>query len=283
MGKVLVLVFSLFLLLACNENNYPEGGPASDGSYAFKSYVIGLKSYAYVNPMMYVPLGKGPFPATTLGGDYLGGANSITWIAERLVSHGFIVLLIDANENDTCSWERAHAGALKTLLGENTRSSSPLFGQLNHKKINFMGYSKAGGGALLAAAEPGNQAALVTSIMPRNPDCDFELTGVGVTSSSLILAGSADTVAPPDDNALVFYDNIPPVLLNIYREVDGMEHRNFLNNGDNHNIISANVVSWLKQMFYDDPEGMSYIIGSQFMQDKADGVYSLDYTEWYDY
>jgi triacylglycerol lipase len=82
-----------------------------------------------------------------------------------------------------------------------------------------MGHSMGGGGALLAAAEHGDEIVAAIPFTPWEPEADLS----GVTVPTLIIAGSADEIAPVGEHAWRHYQLISSAE-KVYMELEGGGH-----------------------------------------------------------
>lgn len=126
--------------------------------------------------------------------------------------------------------------ALKTLKDENTRMDSPLRGLLEPGNCAVMGHSLGGCAALLAAnvnqtiravvaLEPCNAIPINQKELPPNVPSFPLIFGYYSTnkSPSLLVAGSADNVAQPEQIRLQ-YETIPDKTSKAYVEFKGATH-----------------------------------------------------------
>jgi dienelactone hydrolase len=159
------------------------------GPYRVGTYTSGIASgNDYVVPKIYYPTnGVPPYagvifiaghnasyteaPYTVvIGGKTVVEADVTQW-GTLLASHGFVVMFIDPDDLGAGqdARELALSEAANALAGENSRSASPLFGDILVNKIGVMGHSYGGAGALLAANAGNNghiAAALGLSPVP---------------------------------------------------------------------------------------------------------------------
>lgn len=103
--KILTLFISLMMVLfiitsaqARGDNPPPPGSgdPAEEGSYSECAYSSGLSDSGYGSARVFYPCetADGPFAATTLTGGFTNTKEQMYWLAEHLVTHGYIVIAI---------------------------------------------------------------------------------------------------------------------------------------------------------------------------------------------
>jgi dienelactone hydrolase len=108
--------------------------------------------------------------------------------------------------------------ALTTLKDENTRSASPLKGQLDVTRLAVAGWSMGGGGTLLAAnTHPELKA--VFAMEPWNPSTTYPMD----TVPTLMFGGTSDGLAGPPMPANQ-YDSIPATTPKMLYEVTNGSH-----------------------------------------------------------
>jgi dienelactone hydrolase len=204
----------------------PTAASASTvGPYSVQTYTSGIASGAhYTVPKIYHPVGGvAPYPGAlfitglhssytedpytvVINGKTVVEADVTEW-GTLLASHGFIVMFIDATNYDAAPPERATAllEAVDGLAAENTRSGSPIAGQLQPQNIAVMGHSFGAAGALYAA--DGNTSARIKGVVALNPVPQGPLFP-NVSVPSLIMGGSGDPYIT-DDYLQQEYDSIP--------------------------------------------------------------------------
>jgi dienelactone hydrolase len=139
-------------------------------------------------------------------------------------SHGIVTVVTDTLGTDGPDVRATKLlAALTQLKAENTKSGSPLNGKLAGR-YGTSGYSMGGGGTTLAS---NTDATLKTSIGL----APWGGNGTGVTVPTLLLCGSADTVAPCSMTESVYPaigGSTPKMMVNIA----GATHFNWFNPAD---------------------------------------------------
>ena len=201
-------------------------------------------STAYSASTIYYPTDAHPAPFA--GVAFVPGffANQI-WIANWgpfLASNGIVTMIIDTNTILDLPPTRADAliAAVGTLKAENTRSGSPLEGNLDTTRMAIAGWSMGGGGALIAAnAHPELKA--VIGMCPWNPLGTYPMD----TVPTLMYGGTADGLAGPPSGEL-FYASIPDTTPKQYYEVLGGLHQVADDPAGQNGEIGREGLSWLK-------------------------------------
>jgi len=202
----------------------PTAGSASTvGPYTVQMYTAGLPVTShYVEPLVYYPSNAPtPMPAAVFVAgscetyESRGSAQPqyFTQWGTFLASHGFVVLFVNTSSNG-CGTPQSAAltDGLASLVGENTRSGSPLFGILDTQRLAVMGHSYGGSGAFYAAqanTNPGLKAVLAMNPVANNGYFNTD------TTPSLIFAGVNDPHINTAAN-LAQYQSIPATTPSLY-------------------------------------------------------------------
>jgi predicted dienelactone hydrolase len=167
--------------------------------------------------------------------------SSLAWLAPRIASQGFVVFNIDTL---TTSDQPAQRGKeLLAALDFLTRSSTAK-NKIDASREAVMGHSMGGGGTLEAAkSRPSLQAAV-----PLTP-WDLNRNFSAVTVPTLIIGGQADTIAPPAQHSIPFFNSMPSSNDKGYLELAGASH--FAPNIPN-STISEFSIAWLKRFVDND-------------------------------
>ena len=213
-----------------------------NGSFATSSTsVSSLSVSGFGGGRLYYPTASGTYGAIALCPGFTATASSLSWFGTRLASHGFIVLIIDTNT--TLDQPGSRASQLKAatdyLVAQNSRTGSPIRGKVDTSRLAIGGHSMGGGGTLEAAARnSGYKAAM--PLTPWHTTKSFSSLRV----PTLIIGGSADTVAPNSSHSIPFYTSIPSSTSKIYMELRGATHF-FPQTSDA--LVSRFAVSWYKR------------------------------------
>jgi predicted dienelactone hydrolase len=184
---------------------------------------------------------KGTFGAVAMAPGFTATRSSLAWLAPRIASQGFVVFNIDTL---TTSDQPAQRGQeLLAALDFLTRNSTAK-GKIDASRLAVMGHSMGGGGTLEAArSRPSLQAAV-----PLTP-WDLNRNFAGVTVPTLIIGAQADTIAPPAQHSIPFFNSMPSTDDKGYLELAGATH--FAPNIPN-STISEFSIAWLKRFVDND-------------------------------
>lgn len=264
--EILLATFlSLPLLFVGYGCDTPEPSMTMDslGDFTKCTYSNELTSLDFSSAMVYYPCEKadGPFAATTLTGGWINQKEDVAWIAEHLVTHGYIVIAMTPNNNmgQNEQWEKAHKAGFKTLIAENQRPESPLFGLVDEKNLQLMGFSKGGGGALLAAADLGDQIKSTQALAPFM-DQDYELDAI--RSATACYSGSEDLIAS-NGVMMDLFNSLPPDIVRTMAIIDNAAHLDWMNEGNYHDRLITYILAWMKYHLNGDGEYEKYIQGTQ--------------------
>jgi len=163
-----------------------------------------------------------PFAGVAVIPGFIEGRSAVGNWGPFLASHGFVVITIDPNTNLDVPSTRATAlwAAVGSLKDENTRAGSPLVGKMDVTRFAVMGHSMGGGGTLEATNTHSAELKAAVPLAPWDTTAAFGL----ITAPTLIFAGEKDTVAPPAQHAMAFYNGIPASTTKAYAEVTGGDH-----------------------------------------------------------
>jgi dienelactone hydrolase len=203
-------------------------GPYQTMVYAANASVRMTDAYDVTSAHIYYPVGAtAPFASLSIVPGFTAAESSIADWGPFLASWGFVVMTFGTSDPTTGASdtsvlppvrEAALLDALTTLQDENTRSGSPLKGELDLTRQGVAGWSMGGGGTLLAAnTTPSLKACF--AMEPWNPSTTYP----NDTVPTLMFGGTADGLAGPpmpQDQ----YTSIPATTPKMLYEVDGGTH-----------------------------------------------------------
>jgi dienelactone hydrolase len=203
-------------------------GPYPTMSYAANASVRMTDAYDVTSAHIFYPVGATPpFASLSIVPGFVSPESSIEDWGPFLASWGFVVMTIGTSDPTTGASdtsvlpdvrEAALLDALTTLQDENTRSGSPLVGQLDLSRQGVAGWSMGGGGTLMAANSTPTLKA-VFAMEPWNPTTTYPMDAV----PTLIFAGTSDGLAGPPmpQNQ---YDSIPTSTPKLLYEITSGSH-----------------------------------------------------------
>jgi len=207
----------------------------------------------YAGATIYYPTNAAPpFPSITIVPGYVSAQSTIQAWGPFLASHGIVTITIGTNsifENPPARRD-ALLDAIVTLTGEDTRTGSPLNGNLNLQKIAVGGWSMGGGGAQLAAAADPTLKAVVALC----PWLDTQTTPAEINHAVplLIFSAEQDAIATPASHADVHYDNTPATTDKLIYEIAGAGHQVANSPTGGQDYVGKIALSWLKLYLIDD-------------------------------
>jgi dienelactone hydrolase len=203
-------------------------GPYQTMSYAANASVRSTMAYDVTSAHIYYPVGAtAPFTAIAVVPGFTAAESSIADWGPFLASWGIVVMTFGTSNPSTGASDTsvlppvrsaALLDALTTIKGENTRSGSPLKGELDVNRLGTAGWSMGGGGTLIAAnSTPSLKATFAMEPWNTSPTYPMD------TVPTLIFAGTADGLAGPPmpQNQ---YMSIPATTPKILYEVQGGSH-----------------------------------------------------------
>ncbi|OHD67452.1 MAG: hypothetical protein A2W19_03225 [Spirochaetes bacterium RBG_16_49_21] len=276
---ILVLCGLVIAFLVSIDSKTAVQNPGSKGSFTKCTYTSNLSDSGYSSAMVYYPCERssGPFPATTLTGGYTNTYSDMSWIADHVVTHGFIVIGMTPNNNlgNNSQWTTAHKAGIAKLKSENTRSASPIYGIVDTANLQVMGYSKGGGGALLAAASLGTQLQSTQAFAPYM-DGSYNLSGI--RADTICYTGTSDSIASPS-KVVDMYNSLPDSIERTLGYFNGFSHLTWINSGSSsyHNQALVYITSWMKYYLDGDAGYETYLYGAEH-EDHMDANWFDDYA-----
>ncbi len=250
-----------------NNGSTNTGGtaPTDKGKFTKCTYNQNLRDAGWSSAIVYYPCekGAGPFPASTLTGGWTNEKEEMDWLASHVVTHGYILIAMTPVNKMGLNpqWRTAHNAGIAKLKSENNNPSSPIAGLVNTNALQIMGYSKGGGGTLLAADDQGANLKTAQAIAPY---FDTVHTLNKVRAATIIYTGTEDTVAVPQQSVMM-YNSLPASIDRTLCYFNGFNHMVWWNKGDPtaHERALTYIVSWMKVYLSGDTSYKSYLDGSQ--------------------
>ena len=257
------LVMTFFIFNACDGESDPPGGPdesAEIGPYTKCTYTEGLSDSGYGSAQVFYPCEKtGELSAaTTVTSGYSSTKENVYWIAEHLVTHGYIIIAITPTNiyGEPPTWARAHKAGIYKLISENNRIDSPIYGRVDTDKLQVSGHSKGGGGSLIAANDLGDVIASVQAFEPWGT-----ITNLGnVKAAAICYAGGEDQTAKAV-HVIKSYNSLPDSIERTYAEFSGVTHKWW--EPVTRNRFLVYITSWMKVYLDGDESYGENIIGTQ--------------------
>lgn len=260
---LLLLLFPFVLVGFACENSVPPESLSSKGDFSKCVYTDDLSDPGYSSAVIYYPCEKNgePFAASTLTGGWINTKEDMSWIADHLVTHGYIIIAMTPNNNmgDNEEWEGAHKAGLGKLISENQRSDSPIRGLVDIGHMQIMGFSKGGGGALLAAADMG---AKVKSTQALAPYMDHQFDLDGIRSATVCYSGTEDLIASHSVVTDIF-NTLPQSIDRAMVVLDKAAHLDWMNDGNYQDRFKAYITAWMNVHLKDDAGYKKHIKNTQ--------------------
>ncbi|WP_462418953.1 dienelactone hydrolase family protein [Kytococcus sp. Marseille-QA3725] len=158
--------------------------------------------------------------------------SAMEFVAKRLASHGFVVLMAEAPTVMSQPQARGKAalGAQKALAAD--ADMAPL---LDAERTALVGHSMGGGGVLYAAQESEQDA-----VVPIHPWAQEGFKGV--SEPSLTIAGGIDNVAPAGEYAVPIHESIGSETKGLFTDLAGTHWAGLVDN----KVIQGRILSFLK-------------------------------------
>jgi dienelactone hydrolase len=174
---------------------------------------------------------------------------AITWVGQRLVQRGFVLITFNTNNVLELPGPRAQElqAALKWLV-----NSSPAKGEIDPSRLGVIGHSMGGGAALdVVRGDPTIKADVALS--PWEQSAAYTTVSV----PTLIFGADQDIVAPIVLHATPFYNAIPKTTPKEYIVLKNANHFTVTAGTP---TVSANTIAWMK-LFLDNDTRYTPFLG----------------------
>jgi dienelactone hydrolase len=229
---------------------------ADKGTFEIASYKISradAKAYGYGGATVYYPKsGTQTFGIVSLTPGFLGFQAVYAPLAERVASHGFVVVNLDPTNILDFPDVRARqmVGAIKQAIELAQSGKAPYASVLDSSRRAVMGHSMGGGGTLVAAEKDPTLKAAVP-IAPWYTGTNFSDLQV----PTLIIACEKDFIAGNKTHSDAFYASMPATLKRGEVELKGADHLcplSLAKKVDQTNVAKS-AIAWLK-LFVDEDQ-----------------------------
>jgi len=242
--------------------------PDATGPYSTCTYTPPDTS-GYNGAKVYYPCNiTGTHGATTLTGGFTNTYSDMAWIANHLSKWGYIVFAMTPNNiyGNNPSWTSAHKSGIAQLKVENTRSGSPIKGKVNTAKLQIMGFSKGGGGTLLASASLGSAIKTTQALAPYM-DSSYNLSGI--KSPTICYTGTSDSIASPS-NVVKMYNSLPGSIKKTLAYFNGFAHTDWMpgsSNNSNTNKAKKYITAFMLYHMDGNSSYKTYLYGTEHAKD----------------
>jgi dienelactone hydrolase len=153
---------------------------------------------------------------------FVSGASLYAGIAERITSHGFVVVVVSTKSLLDQPKPRGEqmVAVMNAVLAQNKVQAVPYAGLVDESRIAFMGHSAGGAGTFYAAATHPELKALV-GLMAGQPSSDLT-PFAGIRTPSLILTAENDSLASSWSEP--YYQSLSPSLPAAWIQLAGANH-----------------------------------------------------------
>lgn len=267
-GTLLALTLSVSTLASAQYAKGPDPTTSalesSRGPFAIRSSTISRASASgFGGGTIYYPTAAGSYGAIAVSPGFTAYQSSISWIGERLASHGFVVITIDTitTSDQPDSRGRQLKAALDRVVSLSRSSSSVIYNKVDSTRLGVAGHSMGGGGTLAAARDNPSYKAAVP-IAPWHTT----KTWSRVTVPTLIIGGESDTIAGVSSHSIPFYNSLPSSTRKAYAELNGEGHF-FPQLSSNYPLVGRYLISWFKRFVDQDTRYSPFLCGAQHQAD----------------
>jgi predicted dienelactone hydrolase len=192
----------------------------------------------------------------------------MTWLAEHLASHGFIVLVFTPTNNLTLDpniWATGHKASLNKLKAEHQRAGSPIAQKVRVDRLGIMGFSMGGAGTIVAVNELGAEG-----VQAAVPLCAYQPQVPTASIPTLLLTGNQDTIAVPG-NVRSAYQQMNTGAPKGFAEFNGMAHLDVTNQGvpAQHENLARFGTAWYLVYLGEQTAYQTYLNGDELAKQKA--------------
>jgi dienelactone hydrolase len=240
-----------------------ERGPAptkaaleAAGPYTVTSFGISRadgKAYDHGGATVYYPAnGTETYGLVALAPGFIGSQSVYAPLAQRIASHGFVVINLDTITllDQPNLRAKALAGALKQVTQLVITGKTAFTAKVDTSRQAVVGHSMGGGGTLIAATADASLKAAVP-ITPWNLSTrDFSKDQV----PTLVLSCEKDVIAPNAQHSYPFFSSLSPSLPSGQVEIGAADHfcPTTLAKAAYQTSVSKAVIAWLKRFVDDD-------------------------------
>lgn len=221
------------------------------------------KPDGYGSGTVYYPTdtSQGKFGLVVMTPGFLAVPGYYQWLAERVASHGFVVVNIGTKTifDVPDARGREMAAALKQVTALAALPDTPYSGATDITRRALMGHSAGGGGTLTATRDDPTLKAAIP-MTPATTSSDFS----GITVPTLILACEKDAIAPNKTFSTKYYASMNVNTERAYLEVAGADHLCPLAIAKDsvNDTVGLSVISWLKRFVDGDRRYAPFITGA---------------------
>lgn len=236
---------------ASAQTNPFERGPApsaasvlTNGTFAVSSATVASRS-DFGGGTIYYPTSTsaGTFGAVAMSPGFTESNSYLAWLAQRVASHGFVV--ININTLNIFEFPDVRADELKAALDFVVSSASPVRDRVDPSRTAVAGHSMGGGGTIEAAAERPTLKAAV-AFQPWHTTSAWTAVRVPV----MIQGAQNDAIAAVGSHAEPFYVGMTAAPEKAYVEIAGASHS--VSGANNNAATSRFTISWLKRFVDND-------------------------------
>ncbi len=233
------------------------------GPYALASTrVVSPSGYGAATVTYPTVKSDGPYGLVVLAPGFLLAQGYYAWLAERVASHGFVVVSLNTNSLFDSPDVRAPqlASALRQVLALSQTATSPYSGLVNPDRLALMGHSAGGGAALTAALSDPGLKAVVGLTLAVGAQKDFSQLQV----PTLVLAAEKDAIAPNVTYSTPVFQSLNAALPSAYIEIAGADHLTptILEGSRQRAVLGRYTIAWLKRFVDEDGRYTPFTRGS---------------------
>jgi dienelactone hydrolase len=234
-----------------------EASAKAKGKFTVEMYTSGFSGNRqdFGGATIYYPTDADPpFASVAVVPGFTAYQSSIAGWGPFLASHGIVTMTIDTLTTSDPPAQRSDElmGALKSLVGENTREGSPLKGKLDTTRQGVSGWSMGGGGTLIAASKNPSLKAAV-SFAAWGPS-----GGANNKVPALMFEGTTDPLAAGMSEP--YYGQVPDSTPKMLFEVNGAGHEVANNPRNSMGMIGLYGLSWWKVYLENDQRYKQFLL-----------------------
>jgi dienelactone hydrolase len=261
-ASLFVAAITLSAVAAAQYQKGPDPTVAAlerNGSFATRTTTVSsLAAVGFGKGTIYYPTAAGSYGVIAVSPGFTAYQSSISWIGERLSSHGFVVITIDTittSDQPDSRGDQLTAALNKVISLSNTRGNV-LAGKVDATRLAVAGHSMGGGGTLAAARDNPSYKAAVP-LAPWHTTKSWSRVSV----PTLIIGAENDSIAGVSTHSIPFYTSLPSSTKKAYMELNNADHF-FPQASSQYPLVGKYMISWMKRFVDSDTRYSPFLCGA---------------------
>ncbi len=225
----LLVALSLFLIASIAQAVQIGPDPTDalvdgNGPFAISSLAVAKSSsIGFGGGTIYYPSTAGSYGVIVMCPGFTNTQTSLAPVAQRIATHGFVVLNMNTNSVIDFPPLRATQQQAAVKYMKTGVTDSTVKARMDLSRIGVSGYSM-GGGATVMTLSSDSSYKVGFAMAPYRQDGSNGSFCSTIKTPTVMLGGEKDTVAPVSSNAQLFYNNIPNSIPKVLGVLTGADH-----------------------------------------------------------